>query len=119
MHDPALDDDEQPDEEPFARVGPASELPPGNAKMVPVGEYDIAIFNVSGELFAIDDVCPHFAGSLAEGTVSGETVSCPVHGWCFNLRDGTMPNGRKSVDTFDVRVENDELIVSRTPRRPV
>jgi nitrite reductase/ring-hydroxylating ferredoxin subunit len=86
--------------------------------MVAVGDYDIAVFNVDGEFFAIDDVCPHFAGSLSEGTVDGVTVSCPVHGWCFDLRDGHMPNGRRSVVTFDVRVENEELFVSRTPRKP-
>ncbi|MGA2394681.1 MAG: Rieske 2Fe-2S domain-containing protein [Candidatus Lustribacter sp.] len=118
MHDPALAADDTPDEEPFARVGPAAELPPGRAVMVAVGDYDIAVFNVGGEFFAIDDVCPHFAGSLSEGTVDGVTVSCPVHGWCFDLRDGHMPHGRRSVDTFDVRVENEQLFVSRTPRKP-
>ena len=103
-------------EEPFARVGSVAELPPGSAKMLAVGDYDIAVFNVGGAFFAIDDVCPHFAGSLSEGTVSGETVSCPVHGWCFNLRDGSMPNGRKSVATFDVRVAGDDVFVRGTPR---
>jgi nitrite reductase/ring-hydroxylating ferredoxin subunit len=105
-------------EEPFARVGPVAELPPGSAKMLAVGDYDIAVFNAGGAFFAIDDVCPHFAGSLSEGTVSGETVTCPVHGWCFSLRDGSMPNGRKSVATFDVRVADGDLFVSGSPRQP-
>lgn len=114
MHDPAPG--EPTDEEPFARVGPVAELPPGTAKMLAVGDYDIAVFNVGGTFFAIDDVCPHFAGSLSEGAVDGLTVSCPVHGWCFDLRDGHMPNGRRSVVTFDVRVDEDAIFVSRTPR---
>jgi NAD(P)H-dependent nitrite reductase small subunit len=118
MHDQIAEDDEPSDDEPFARLFAVSELQPGNAKMVPVGDFDIALFNVGGEIFAIDDVCPHFAGSLAEGTVEGETVSCPLHGWCFNLRDGKMTGGRRSVATFDVRVDAGEVYVSRVPRVP-
>jgi NAD(P)H-dependent nitrite reductase small subunit len=102
--------------DPFERVVSTSDLPPGSATMVAVGDFDIAVFNVDGEIFAIDDVCPHFAGSLHEGTVTGETVSCPQHGWCFNLRDGTMTNGRRSIDTFDVRVDDGQVTVRRTPR---
>jgi nitrite reductase (NADH) small subunit len=119
MHDPALDEDATPGEEPFARLFALAEFPPGSAKMVPVGDFDIAVFNVDGEIFAIDDVCPHFAGSLAEGTVVEETVACPLHGWCFNLRDGKMNGIRRSVDTFDVRIDDGDVFVSRTPRKPV
>ena len=116
MHDPAPNDDEQSEEEPFIRLFAVSELQPGASTMVPVGDFDIAVFNVAGEIFAIDDVCPHFAGSLAEGLVDGETVACPLHGWCFDLRDGKMAGGRRSVPTFDVRVDDGEIYVSRTPR---
>lgn len=114
MHDP--ESGVTAADEPFARAGRVAELPPGAAKMLPVGDYDVAVFNVGGEFFAIDDVCPHFGGSLSEGTVDGSTVACPQHGWCFDLRDGTMPRGRKSVATFDVRVEGEQILVSRTPR---
>jgi len=119
MHDSALDDDADSGEDPFAHVFAAGELPPGSAKMIAVGDYDIAFFNVAGELFAVDDVCPHFAGPLHEGHVEGETVTCPLHGWCFSLRDGKMPGGRRSIPTFDVRVDDGEVYVSRTPRTPV
>jgi 3-phenylpropionate/trans-cinnamate dioxygenase ferredoxin subunit len=104
------------DEPEFARVGALADLPPGAAMMAAVGDYDIALFNVAGEIFAIDDVCPHFAGSLHEGTVEDGMVSCPLHGWCFDLRSGTQTNGRRFVDTFDVRVEDTNLLVSATPR---
>ncbi|HEV8021561.1 MAG TPA: Rieske 2Fe-2S domain-containing protein [Candidatus Lustribacter sp.] len=102
--------------EPFVRVAPVTELPPGTATMVAVGDFDIAVFNVAGEFLAVDDVCPHFAGSLHEGTVDGETVTCPVHGWCFDLRDGHMPNGRRSIATFEVRVAGDSVWVSGVPK---
>ena len=107
------------DEPAFTRVGALSDLPPGAATMVPVGDFDIALFNVGGEIFAIDDVCPHFAGSLHEGAVDGATVSCPLHGWCFDLRSGAQTNGRRFVDTFEVRVEDQDVLVSVTPRERV
>jgi nitrite reductase (NADH) small subunit len=116
MHDPDAGDEAVLHDEPFARVAAVSDLPPGSATMAAVGDYDIAVFNVDGTIYAIDDVCPHFAGPLHEGTVDAGVVSCPLHGWCFNLSDGTMTNGRRSVSTFDVLVENGEISVSRTPR---
>jgi NAD(P)H-dependent nitrite reductase small subunit len=107
------------DEPAFTRVGALSDLPPGAAMMAPVGDYDIALFNVDGEIFAIDDVCPHFAGSLHEGAVIDGTVSCPLHGWCFDLRSGAQTNGRRFVDTFDVRVEDQNVLVGAAPRARV
>ncbi len=84
--------------------------------MAAVGDYDIAVFNVDGEFFAIDDVCPHFAGSLHEGTVAGGIVTCPLHGWSFDLRTGRQTNGRKPIDTFETRVDGDNSLVASEPR---
>jgi nitrite reductase/ring-hydroxylating ferredoxin subunit len=115
MLDPA-DEETQPDEPVYARACAIADFPPGASMMLAVGDYDIALFNAGGEFFAIDDVCPHFAGSLHEGTVTDENVSCPLHGWCFNLRNGAQTNGRRSVLTFETRVEGGDLLVCGTPR---
>jgi nitrite reductase (NADH) small subunit len=116
MHESAGDDEHVSDDGGFARVAAVSEVPPGTAIMVPVGDFDIAIFNVGGQYFAVDDVCPHAGGSLQEGYVSDGTVTCPLHGWCFNLQDGSMTNGRKKISTFDLVVEGNDISVSRRPR---
>jgi len=72
-------------------VCPTSSLPPGEAIRVPAEE-PIAVFNVDGEFFAIDDTCTHQDASLADGWLEGCTIECPLHASCFDLRTG-MPSG--------------------------
>jgi 3-phenylpropionate/trans-cinnamate dioxygenase ferredoxin component len=72
-------------------VGSVDDIPPGEAVRVEA-EVPIAVFNVDGELFAIDDTCTHQDASLADGWVEGCAVECPLHAACFDLRTG-MPSG--------------------------
>jgi nitrite reductase/ring-hydroxylating ferredoxin subunit len=85
-------------------VAKAAEVPPGSRKLVTVGQREIVIFNVRGELFALSNKCPHKGGSLALGKMTGavtssgpgeyeydrvgEIVRCPWHGWEFDVRTG-------------------------------
>jgi nitrite reductase (NADH) small subunit len=81
-----------------------------------VGRYEVALFNVGGELFALENSCPHQGGPIADGWVEGETVTCPWHAWCFNLRSGKMTLGEfASIPRFDVRVEGSDIFVSTEP----
>lgn len=97
-----------------ARVG---DVAPGTGKAVVVGEREIALFNVEGRYYALDNTCPHQGGPLAEGWLDGAVVTCPWHAWTFKLSDGKMTLGDFAcVDTFDVRVEGDDIRVSRTPQ---
>lgn len=74
----------------MARIpaGKTSDLPPGMAKCVSHGNRAVAVFNIGGRFYACDDTCPHAGGSLHEGFVEGTTVSCPWHGWSFDLASG-------------------------------
>ena len=78
----------------------------------PIVRYkDIAIFNVEGEYFAIDDMCSHAEASLAEGEVFDCKIECPLHGAEFDLKTGeavTLP-ATKPVATYEITVE-DEVI---------
>ena len=101
----------------FVTVAHVADVAPGSGKTVVVGEREIALFNVGGTFYALDNTCPHQGGPLAEGWIEGTTVTCPWHAWCFKLADGKMTLGDyASVDAFDVRVEGDQVAVSRTPR---
>ncbi len=100
-------------------VARVADVAPGTGKAVVVGDREIALFNVDGTFYALDNTCPHQGGPLAEGWVDGTTVTCPWHAWTFKLDDGGMTLGDyASVDTFDVQVEDGEVRVSRKPRTP-
>jgi nitrite reductase/ring-hydroxylating ferredoxin subunit len=84
-----------------------SEIPVGKSALVTVGGVDVALFRRSDELFAIGNECPHQGGSLCDGWVDGDIVTCPLHGWEFDLRSGacmTVPG--ESVPRFTVSVED-------------
>ncbi len=98
---------------PFVKVADLSELRPGTGTLV-VGPFDkpIALFNVAGQLFAINHVCPHRGGPLAEGTLTGSVVACPWHGWTFDVRTGLPDHpGGHSVAAYEVKVEGTSVYV--------
>jgi 3-phenylpropionate/trans-cinnamate dioxygenase ferredoxin subunit len=88
------------------------ELPAGKAIRVEA-EVPIAVFNVEGELFAIDDTCTHQAASLVEGWVEDCAVECPLHSACFDLRTGkpTGPPALQPVRTHGVIVEDGVIVL--------
>jgi 3-phenylpropionate/trans-cinnamate dioxygenase ferredoxin subunit len=95
---------------PELTVGPVEELLPGEVKIVRAGELAIGVFNLDGELFAIEDRCSHDDGPLAEGDFEPDegVVICPRHGSRFDIRTGralTLP-AYVPVEVFDVKVED-------------
>jgi 3-phenylpropionate/trans-cinnamate dioxygenase ferredoxin subunit len=94
----------------FIEVGPLEELPPGSSKIVAAGEQEICVYNLGGELCAIEDRCSHDDGPLCEGDFDAEegVVVCPRHGSRFDIRTGrplTLP-AFVPVAVFPVRVED-------------
>ncbi|PJF34805.1 MAG: biphenyl 2,3-dioxygenase [Candidatus Thermofonsia Clade 1 bacterium] len=95
----------------YVTVAKASEIKPGERIVVEVKERYIAIFNVSGAYYAIEDVCTHDDGPLAEGELHGFEIECPRHGARFDIRSGkvlSMP-AVQDVARFEVRLEGDDL----------
>jgi 3-phenylpropionate/trans-cinnamate dioxygenase ferredoxin subunit len=91
-------------------VGSLEELPPGTMKLVHAGSDLIGVYNIDGELYAIEDRCSHDDGPLVEGDWEPDeaVVVCPRHGSRFDIRTGrplTLP-AYEPVATFPVRVEN-------------
>ena len=96
----------------FETVGKVSDFEEGRGKAVPVDNRMVAVFRKGDEWFAIDDLCPHMGASLAEGHLDDHVVACPWHGWRFCIKDGTwQDNPRVKVDSFEVRVEGDDVQV--------
>ena len=72
----------------FVKVAGLNELPPGGKKLFEIDGRAIAVFNVEGSYYAIDDVCTHDGGPLAEGDLRGCEIECPRHGARFDVRTG-------------------------------
>ena len=92
-----------------AKVGAICE---GQGAAFPVRGRMVAVFLEDGLYSAIDDFCPHMGASLAGGYVEGGVVACPWHAWRFCTKDGTWcDNPKVSIDSFEVRVQGDEIQV--------
>ena len=88
-------------------VGRHDDLPPGDARIVALADgREIAVFNVEGTYYAIDNRCPHQGGPLGKGPVEGTVVTCPLHRFKIDLRDGVCPWNRVlRVRTYPVVVD--------------
>ena len=98
----------------FFKVARSSEIPPGSKKLVDVDGYPVALFNVNGTFYAIEDVCTHDGGPLAEGELEGEEIECPRHGARFSVRTGEalcMP-AVEPIECYQVKVEGNDILVS-------
>jgi 3-phenylpropionate/trans-cinnamate dioxygenase ferredoxin subunit len=94
-------------------VGMASDIPPERVAVFQVGDHDVAVCNVAGEFFAIDDVCTHDGGALDQGELEGDQIECPRHGARFDVRTGAAVQlpAFMPVESHEVRVEGDEVQV--------
>jgi len=73
----------------------------------------LAVFNVNGEFFVIDDACTHGPGSLSEGYLEGDIIECNFHGGQFNVRTGAVvsPPCTLPLKTYTVTIENDKVLI--------
>lgn len=97
----------------FVEIARTDEIAPGKAKMVEVEGRKIALFNLEGSYWAIDDTCPHRGGPLSEGEVEREVVTCLWHGSKFNIKTGEVliPPAREGVKSYKVQVEGSIIMI--------
>jgi len=96
----------------FIKVANLSEIPAGQSKLVEVDAARVALFNLEGEIYAIEDVCTHDGGPLVDGEIlDGCQVMCPRHGARFDIRTGAALSfpAFQATTTYNVRLENDEI----------
>lgn len=94
-------------------VAPLDQLPPGSSKVADVDGALIAVFNLQGQFYAIEDICTHDGGELASGTIEGDDIVCPRHGAHFGIKTGRAltPPAYEDIATFPVRIENNMVQV--------
>ena len=97
----------------WKNVAAAGEFGPGEYRVVDVDDVDVAVFNLDGEYFAIEDVCTHDFGTLTGGCVEDGRIMCPRHGARFDIRTGEAltPPAYEPVATFPVRIHEDMVQV--------
>ncbi|MGH7230664.1 MAG: Rieske (2Fe-2S) protein [Nitrospiraceae bacterium] len=94
-------------------VSTLSDLQPGTCRSVEMDGISVALCNVGGTIYALDNTCPHAGGPLGEGTLHGELVECPWHGWRYNVRTGERPeNPDFKVACFPVQMDGNIILVS-------
>ena len=94
-------------------VGTADELAPGQPKLVFIDGRSVVLFNIDGQMHAVDNSCPHNGASLASGPLEGCMLRCPAHGLRFDVRNGCMPGaGGLKLTTFPVRTVDGKLLLS-------
>ncbi len=92
------------------KVASVAEIPLGEGKIVTVGTRQIALYNVEGQFYALDNTCPHRGGPLGDGLLNGAVVTCPWHGWQFDCSTGkSTVNPTVKVACYPARVENDAV----------
>jgi len=96
----------------YVRIAGMSDVPPGSGLAVEISSRCIAIFNVDGAFFALDNTCAHRGSPLGEGELEGEVVTCPWHSWEYNVRTGiSLTTPSASVKTYEVRVDGEDVKV--------
>jgi nitrite reductase (NADH) small subunit len=97
----------------FRTVGRVEEIPPGSIRAFQVDEEEIAIANVGGELFATQQHCLHLRGPLGDGRLEGTTLSCPWHGWQYDVTTGKNEFDHAiQLQTYKVKVEGGEVKIA-------
>jgi nitrite reductase/ring-hydroxylating ferredoxin subunit len=94
------------------RVAGAGDIKPGEARVIEAEGRSIALFNVDGRYYAIDNLCPHRGGPLGEGDVDGSVVACPWHAWRWDVTTGANTNNPAvKVDCFAVTEDASGIFV--------
>jgi nitrite reductase (NADH) small subunit len=95
------------------KLANVSDIPNGKSAVIkgPHG-MDIALFNFNGKIYALENACPHMGGPLAEGQLEDCMVTCPWHGWQFDIRTGICENmPEDNAKTIQIEIINDEVFL--------
>lgn len=96
----------------FVRAVEVGDIPAGTIRQVSVGGKEVALANVGGQFHAIDNTCIHRGGPLGEGLLEGKIVTCPWHGWQYDVDTGKVSqNPSVGVACYPVEIRGNEVFV--------
>ena len=93
-------------------VGHIDDIPLRGARKIKTALGCVALYRTGlNELFATSDTCPHKGGPLSEGIVHGQSITCPLHNWVFDLNTGQAVGENAAIATYKVRIEGDRILI--------
>jgi nitrite reductase/ring-hydroxylating ferredoxin subunit len=96
----------------FVRIAGIDDVKPGHGMVAEVQGKTLAVFNVDGIFRVVDNTCIHRGGPLGEGDLEGSVVTCPWHGWQFNVATGEcVKNPSAKVEVYEVMVDGNDVKV--------
>jgi 3-phenylpropionate/trans-cinnamate dioxygenase ferredoxin subunit len=96
----------------FEMVARIDEITPSSPKRIKVGECECVLFRVGEQIFALENLCPHQRYAVFhQGILEQYTITCPMHGWSFDVRTGKAVMGSGRLKTFEVRVDKNNVWV--------
>ena len=123
--DPVAEPTPEPDESPVAPEGyvwaaASEDLVDGQPLEVFVENRSFVLVRSQGEIFAVNGICPHAGGPLADGTLRGDLLACPYHGWAFSLRTGTCSVSETvKVERFSVCEQDGQVFIEASRQASV
>lgn len=95
-------------------VGKAESVPPGKSATVRLKDgSEIALYNIAGKFFAIENFCPHKGAPLADSRVYGNEVECNLHAWRFDVRDGKCSTKKGcSIESYEVKIVTGMIVIT-------
>ena len=103
----------------FHKLAPAGDVAPGEVNTYEIEGRPVALCNVEGELYALENICTHAFAYLSEGGLEGDRIKCPLHGATFDVKTGEAKSlpAIKAVPTHEVKVENGFVYVALNPKQ--
>ena len=96
----------------FQKAAKTGDIPNGSGKVIEVGGKEVALFNEDGQFYALDNTCPHQGGPLGDGYLEGGIVTCPWHGWQYDVKSGVNPvESSIRTSSFRVKVEGEDILI--------
>ncbi len=97
----------------YEAIARVEDVPPGSVTTVRAGDEQVALANVDGRFYATQAACIHLQGPLGDGLLDGPVLTCPWHGWQYDVRTGENEFDRAiRLQTYDVRVEDGDVKVA-------
>ena len=102
----------------FTKICSVLDIEENAGKRFIINETEIAVFKTNGNIFALSNICPHQQTALIyDGFIEDGCVVCPAHGWKFDLRTGNKKSGSRGLDSYVVKIVDENIFVKVVPKR--